>query len=357
MSVNFDQFNFDNLYDWTGSTDQFFSIRRLILADGPAAGLQMIEVITAGGIRALLCESRALDIYELHFKGVNLGFMSKNGLAGADRSWLTPGEFQKTWPAGFLATCGLRNTGPDTTEGTDYHPLHGRIGQTSAEIISIGIDKENMVLTISGQIQESALFGHNLIVERSISFDLKGSKIKLSDKIYNRSAEAEPVFLLYHINFGFPFLSPKLKVKYPEGKVIPRTEEAEKGLDKHKEITEPVDGCPEQVFFHVPSQVNVDLKKQLPLAEYPKHDTPDNIAKVCLENKEMRVKAVLSWNWSELPVLSQWKSMKSGDYALGIEPGNTLLRGRQEELKIGGSPQLAGRSSMNAGFELVCEQI
>lgn len=355
MTDKFSHIKGEDLYSWTGITDQYFSVRRLILADGPAAGMNLIEVITAGGIRALLNESRALDIYELHYRGFNLGFQSKNGLAGPAASWVTPGEFARTWPAGFLATCGLRNTGPDSEAADGYHPLHGRIGQTAAERIGISVDEENMQLVISGSVRETALFGHHLVMERTITFDLQGAKVEYSDKITNHAAEDEPVFLLYHINFGFPFLSPALKCSYPDGEVLPRTEEASANLEQHTKISAPVDGKPEQVFFHLPAGVKASVDNKLPLELYPKAETEADEARVRLFNSELGIAAALSWKWSELPVLSQWKSMKSGDYALGVEPGNTLIRGRKTELELNSVPMLPGHSSITKGFVLDCE--
>lgn len=347
----------EELYNWTGSTDQCFSVRRMIISDGPAAGMNMIEVITAGGIRALINESRALDIFELSYKGINLGFQSKNGLAGPGVNWVTPGEFARTWPGGFLATCGLRNTGPDTEAADGYHPLHGRIGQTAAERVGIYVDEEKMQLEITGSVRESALFGHHLVMVRTISFDLQGAKIAYSDRIYNHAAEAEPLFLLYHINFGYPFLSPALNCKYPAGDVLPRTEEAAANIEQHTMISAPVDGKPEQVFFHLPSGIGASVDGKLPLERYPQSGTAADGAQVRLENTELGLAAVLSWKWSELPVLTQWKSMKSGDYALGVEPGNTLIRGRKAELELDSVPVLAAHSSISMGFVLDCETI
>lgn len=355
MADKYSSIKGEELYSWTGSTDQYYSVRRLILADGPAAGMSLIEVITAGGVRALLNESRALDIYELHYRGVNLGFQSKNGLAGPTASWVNPGEFARAWPAGFLATCGLRNTGPDTEAADGYHPLHGRIGQTAAERVGISVDENKMQLIITGKIKETALFGHHLVMERTVSFDLQNARIEYSDKIINHAAEAEPVFLLYHINFGFPFLSPALECRYPAGDVLPRTEDAAMNLDQHTKISRPIDGKPEQVFFHLPAGVNASVDGRLPLERYPQAETEADEAMVKLTNKDVGIATALSWKWSELPVLSQWKSMKAGDYALGVEPGNTLIRGRKTELELDSVPLLEGHSSITKGFVLDCE--
>ena len=52
---------------------------------------------------------------------------------------------------------------------------------------------------------ETALFGSRLEMERKISIPSDGAKINVCDTINNLTPETETVFLLYHINFGFPF--------------------------------------------------------------------------------------------------------------------------------------------------------
>lgn len=299
-----------------GSIDQLYSARRLALAEGPGEGLRLIEVCTAAGLRALFLEGRALDLYELHFRGVNLGFMSKNGLSGG-RVTSSPGDFARTWPAGFLATCGLRNTGPDCTTDGEYHPLHGRIAGAAAERVSVELDLPGNRLLIRGQMRETALFGHQLVLNRQIEIRLDQPAIAWQDRVDNLTPVNEPLFLLYHFNFGYPFLSPKLQLHFPPGSVLPRNEEARQGLAAFDQITPPMDGCEEQVFFHQPLPAN-----------------PADAA-VRLVNTQLGISARLSYNATELPVLAQWKSMRSTDYALGIEPGTSHIRGRAEELAAG----------------------
>jgi hypothetical protein len=43
----------------------------------------------------------------------------------------------------------------------------------------------------------------------------------------------------------------------------------------------------------------------------------------------------LSFNTNELPVFTQWKSIASGDYVLGMEPGICHVEGLEEERAMG----------------------
>ena len=75
-----------------------------------------------------------------------------------------------------------------------------------------------------------------------------------------------------------------------------------------------MDGAAEQVFFHEP---------------------PAGDGWVCLENPELGFGARVSWSQDTLPVLAQWKCMRSGEYVLGIEPSNGYIKGRAGERENG----------------------
>jgi hypothetical protein len=325
--------SYPDLWRHVGSAEQLGSARRLTMAEGPGEGIRLIEICTPAGLRALFVESRALDLYELHFRGVNLGFISKNGLI-AGRVQSVAGEFVRSWPAGFLATCGLRNVGPDGVAGDEYHPLHGRIGGMAAQNVCVDTDYAGGRIVLQGEMHETALFGYHLVLKRRIEISLSEPSIVWQDRIDNLTPADEPLFLLYHFNFGHPFLSPKTQLHVPPGSVLPRNEEARRGLAEFDRIVPPQDGCEEQVFFHKP------------LSENPEE------AVVRLVNPALGITARLHYNTSELPVLAQWKSMRSTDYALGIEPCTSYLRGRAAEMAEGYEPMVPAFGSRSFTLRL-----
>ena len=89
------------------------------------------------------------------------------------------------------------------------------------------------------------------------------------------------------------------------------------GIARHKVIEAPAAQYDEQVFFH----------------EQP--GGADGTAGVRLVNPALGLFAELRYDTSVLPVLAEWKSMKSGDYALGLEPSNNYIKGRVEERRNG----------------------
>ena len=304
-----------------------YGARRTQLADGRGFGHRLIEVKTTAGFRMTLSESRCLDILEMEYKGVNLGFLSKNGIFESPIANPENPSFLKYWAGGFSATCGLRNAGPDCEIDGEFFPLHGHIGSTPADMVNISVDEKEII--VSGRIRESALFGHCLELERKIIVPSDGSKVKVLDTIHNLTPKEETILLLYHINFGFPFLSEDMKLTFPDGEVRGRTEEAQKRLADHDVIVTPVDGESELVFFHVPTKSD---------------------ARVVLSNPTLGFKGTVYYDASKLPVLTQWRSMGSGDYALGIEPSTSFIHGRKEELEKGYDIKVPGYGMLEFGF-------
>jgi len=315
------------LLRYAGNTDQLYGVRRCTLEDGSAKGTSIIEVTTAGGLQVDILVDMGFDIGNVRYKGVNVGFLSKNGYDSTARFSAGDGEFLKTFPGGFLYTCGLRTTGPPNTDNGEYHPLHGRIRGAAASQISTSVCDDHII--VSGVLRETSLFGHCFELHRSIKFPIWGSSIYVADAIKNLTPKTEEFALLYHINLGFPLISEHAHLVLSEDtKTTPRTEHAAKDIQTACCFTEPVDGFEEQVYFH---------------------DVPTPTVRV--ENSLLNMTAELSWTKDTLPVLAQWKSMASGDYVLGLEPTNTYIMGRSAERENGTLKSIGAFGEVRTGFE------
>ena len=136
------------------SPDVLYGVRRVELLDGRGRGQKLLEVKTAAGLRASFLEDRCLDILDLEYKGTSIGFLSKNGIISTALTNPETDSFTKYWPGGFLATCGLRNTGPPCCIDGEFFPIHGRIGITPAQNVNFNVDDNN--ITITGIVMETA---------------------------------------------------------------------------------------------------------------------------------------------------------------------------------------------------------
>jgi hypothetical protein len=335
MKKPFQIYDEKTLLKYTGNFDSLNSIRKVEILEGKARGCQAYEISCIGGLRLSILIDRGLDIAEASYKGVPFSYISKNGITGPHGINPHEDEFVRYFTGGLLTTCGLRNAGPSCREDSgEYHPLHGRINGIPAQNASaIRLDRHR--IEISGEMHETALFGPHLVLLRRITIDGEHSAIRIRDTLRNETETDEEYMLIYHCNFGFPFLQEGCFLEFSQkDQVIPRTEKAKKGLADHRNISEPIDHYEEQVFFHL------------------QQSDSNGMASAAIVNPHLSMKAALSYSAQTLPVLVQWKSMRSGDYALGLEPSNNYVKGRIAERSNGTLRKIAGYSSETFEIEI-----
>ena len=308
---------------YIGNPAQLVTLRRVTVSEGRSRGVEIIEVRTAGGLDLDILPDAGLDIGQCRYKGVNMSWMSKNGYDSPAVIDPYENEFVNTFPGGLLYTCGLRSAGPANRDNGEWHPLHGRYHSLQAQQVCAEIVNDEIV--VRGIIRETALFGHCLEVKRTIRILVFGTSVTVQDTIANLTPRDEEIMQIYHCNFGYPLLSEKAKLSLPEEReTVPRTEFAATGLGRECEFDLPIDGEEERVFFQ---------KMQ-------------NEFWAKLVNPDLGVGMTISWSGETLPILSQWRSMASGDYVLGLEPTNCYISGRHDEREKGTLPVLKAWDSI-----------
>ena len=216
----------------------------------------------------------------------------------------------------MLYTCGLTNVGP----GDDRQPTHGRVHLQSADYRCVS--QESNALVLRGQMRESALFGENLLLRRSLAFPWNRAEVRLQDEIVNQSPRPQPWMLLYHINVGYPFLSEHLRLTLPLGtQTMPANNAAATHLSEHAVFAPPQPDFAEQDFHHTVPSV-------------------EGVCTVRAENPVLGIGFRLCWRADTLPLLVQWRCLRSGDYVLGLEPANNRVNGRLAAQAEGNLPLL-----------------
>lgn len=214
----------------------------------------------------------------------------------------------------MLCTCGLENAGPScqSSDGAVL-PLHGRIGMTPAE--NVGVRQfwkdDDFHIEMMGQMRESRLEGHNLLLTRKLSTSIYSNAIRLEDTLENQGHLPFDFMLLYHINLGYPIIDEMTEMIKSGNKVSGRTRYEEQRVHKYSKIEAVKDGVQEEVFFH-----DVPPEK-------------DGMARVLVINRNIGLGMEISYSRQTLPVLAQWKFCAPGEYVMGIEPGNSHIEGRE----------------------------
>jgi hypothetical protein len=270
-----------------GNPEQVCMAQRVQVTDGRANGARQIYVAN-GRLNFVLSESNCLDILRLWHEGTNVGFVSKNGL------YTAPADFLHSFPCGMLYTCGL-----DAIGGVEGHPPHGRIHSVPAEVRELVADEKGV--RIVAEIRDTALFGENLVLRRTIETAAGSDEIKLTDRLQNFAFRDEKYCMLYHVNVGYPFVDDGAKIEGRFVKSLPRTEWAKHEMAKMFDMEPPKDNLEETCYFH---------------------QTADGA--MSLVNRRIGKKFTVKCS---LRKFVEWKSRASGDYVIGLEPCTSWLDG------------------------------
>ena len=288
---------------------QVANLRRYTLTEGREKGLDVIDCDN-GKIRFLLNVSKALDVMQVYHQGQNVSFLSKNAFTGRESHFLNRFE------GGMIYTCGL-----DSAGGRDGYELHGTLHNIPAEVVCAKCTETEIV--VEALVRDTALFGKNLMLRRRVASVIGSNTFTLEDTLVNNGYKAEDYCLLYHVNVGYPMLDDGVKINLSEVSCEPRTAWAKENEGSRYEITAPTPGMEETCYF-------LKLKT----------------GKVEVINEKLAKTLTLEYSLDTLPCFVEWKSMASGDYALGIEPSTTELDDRFAYKSIAAGEEISFRVSI-----------
>lgn len=291
-----------------GNSKQLISAYQMEIKDGSAIGKKIV-LVNVGAMEVMLNADNALDIGWVKYHGQNVSFLSKNGFNS------NVGPFGEKFEGGFIYTCGLDNVSSCDKSKT----IHGSLHYRKAENVNCVIDDDKV--EVFGTIYNTVLFGQNLVLHRH--YTITADKIIVDDRIENQGFSDTDYVILYHVNFGYPFLDAGLKLSFDQEKTLPANEKTKNTLDLAKVITEPEDIGSEDLYYHV-------LKK----------------GEVNLTNDKIGISCKMEYDTSLLPYLVEWRNLISGDYVLGIEPSSTRF---DEFKKVTVKPE----QSVNLGLTLI----
>lgn len=309
---------------YTGTMQQLAYTRECTVHEGRASGLRAVEVKN-DDMRYLVLADKCLDVAELDYKGMTLSFTSKPGLNGRNHFDTHGQEALRSIMGGLFFTSGLQNICvPCESNGVEY-PMHGRIRTTPAEHLCSDAywDGDDYILEVKGEMRQSHLFGANLVLRRTVRSVFGSGKIDIIDEVENQTAEEADLMLMYHCNFGYPLLRPGTRLILPSKSVKGREPWAQAHVDCWETVCAPLDGEEEYVFLH---QLAGD-------------EQGNSFAAIV--NDELGFGVRLDFDLNTQPYFIEWMSMKTGDYALGLEPSNSSVYGRKHHESEGTMHRIA----------------
>jgi len=318
---------------YLGHISQVGGLIHYKLLDGKAGGTEAVDFNLASGLRFTVLPGRGMDIAWASYRGIPLCYMAKPGVVAA--SYYEPNgmDWLRSFYAGLLTTCGLSNVGNPCVEkhpelGDIRHGLHGRIANTPAEQVSLYEDWENgrYVLRASGKMREAVLHGDNVTLRRTYETGLDEHGFTLTDLIRNEGFHEHHLSILYHINIGYPLLSPDSR--FILSSTVSGSDEESKTRENSYGVFRDPKPYNHQYGFH--------------------HDiTPDKngYVRAAVINDKLELGLGICYLKKQLPKFNQWTVMSTGEYVLGMEPGTCHPISREAVEKTGEITVLAGGES------------
>lgn len=295
-------------------------------------GTRVIDVRLAGGLSFEVLPHRGLDIGALWHLGSPVSWRSALPDTANNSIGPTSG-FLSRFTGGMLVTCGLENIGP----AHDGQPMHGSHHFTTATDVTYQREAvgDDIVVTVSGLIGSIELFGRRVTVERNIVSRTGTPRLDVTDRIHNEGLAPASVALLYHVNFGAPFLDEGTRVEV-EREASAGAANVSKVRPQHDSLKtrdasafpRPAPTLAESVFEHVSPGGRVII------------------------SPTRGGTAVLEWNVATLPRLFQWVWPAQGGWALGIEPSNSPIFEADRDLANAGAPLLQPGRTLETGFSI-----
>jgi len=326
---------------YIGNLSQLGGCRHNTLSEGWARGMRAADINTGSGLQYTVLPDRAMDISLASYKGINLVYLTCNGethpafYEPEGVGWL------RTFAAGLVTTCGLTYLGSPCEDKGEQLGLHGRISTAPARQFAdlSDWDGEKYCIKVRGIIEEGFVFGNKIRSERTITSVLGESIIHLHDKITNFGNKPSPFTILYHMNFGFPFLSENTELIVDPSETIPRDPDAVPGLNEFRRFIKPQPDFKEQVFYHKMKGNNAGETE------------------VTIRNQTVNTTVTIKFNIEQLPYITQWKMMGCGEYVLGIEPCNIPCKSRNVLRKENILPFLLPGESKTIDLEIIVSDL
>jgi hypothetical protein len=300
-----------------------WSVTKRTLRGGRREGVDLI-VVDNGALSVSIVPTRGMGLWRGRYRGDELGWTSPV-LDGP----VHPAFVQRLdrgglgWLDGFdelMVRCGLDNNGapyeialpgPDgSTDRHVLHGLHGRIANLPAHHVSVHVDDDPPhAITVEGRVAESTLFHAQVEMTTRITTEPGSNRLVVRDEFVNRSDSPGSMQLLYHWNFGPPYLDEGSEFAAPIETLAPRDARAVEGLGRWPIYEGPEPGFAEQVYF---ARLRGEGLEGRTLA--------------LLKAKGGAKAVLLRFRTAELPCFTLWKctrGLREG-YVTGLEPATNF---------------------------------
>ena len=311
-----------------------WSVTKRTLRGGRRQGVDLIR-LDNGDLSMAIVPTRGMGLWRGRYRGDEIGWSSPvlDGPVNPAFVHLTD-RGGLGWLDGFdelLVRCGLDNNGapyevalPGPDGSIARHllfGLHGRIANIPAHHVSVHVDdRPPHAITVEGRVAESTIFHAQVEMITRITTVPGSNRLVVRDEFVNRSDSPGSMQLLYHWNFGPPYLGAGAEFVAPIEALAPRDPRAVEGLGHWRTYGPPEPGFAEQVYL-----------------AHLRGDGPEGRTLAMLKAPGGNKAVVLRFRKAQLPCFTLWKNTRGPreGYVTGLEPATNFPNPRPVEAARG----------------------
>jgi hypothetical protein len=209
-----------------------------------------------------------------------------------------------------------------------FLPLHGKVGWTPASRVQLTVGEGWM--SLEGDLVETNVFGVNLLIETRLTLRAGSAAIEIEDRLRNRGVASAEYEMLYHTNFGPPFLEEGGRYFSNSRRGIPRDGAAVAGADRIALFPGPEAGFVEQVFL------------------FAAEPDGEGFAHQVVTNADGTLGVHVAFGAESLPYTILWKRCAAQEegYVFGLNPCSDLPNPRRVERAAGRLAVLPARAEV-----------
>ena len=297
------------------------------LHGGRRQGVQLLE-LSNSRFHVSIIPTRGMGLWKARVDGLPVGWESPVKDGPVNPSFVNQAALGGLgWLEGFdemMVRCGLTQNGPPSPVSEPFAiGLHGMIANRPAHYLAVHEEPDRLI--VEGHVDETCLFGMNLRLITRITLMKDSARLEVEDEVINMGNGMADLELLYHWNFGRPWLDGGAQFVAPSIEVVPRDKTAAKGVNSYDIYDEPMVGYHEQAFFF-------KLKA----------DPETNNTTVMLRNDAGDKGLALRFDVTQLPCFTLWKNTAGYEngYVTGLEPATNFPNPKSFEKEHGRVIQL-----------------
>jgi len=307
----------EQIFRRVGHLSQVGGVDLVSRENGGGRGVRWLEFRTGTGFIFKVSLDRGMDVGFCEYKGYSLAWIPPTDFRGPWFFEQTDGfGWLRTAMGGLLNTCGLVHIGnPEENDVRHYrfpaiqketYGVHDRAALIPARLIHSGerwVD-DKCILEASGEIIQARVYGENLNMTRRYHAILGESEFTIKDTVKNNSYNPTRHELLYHFNFGFPFIDNGSRLLAPVS-----TEEPAVSLEGDAGNNQTYDR------FTNPSE-----DWQLMVYRITMMADKDGSVPVAIVNPRLNIGLYIVYKLSQFPIFLLTYLMSLGSYMVCLEP-------------------------------------